>query len=91
MRWKPVSHGARQGADRQGLGQAGHALEQDVAVGHQAQQQAFDHVALADDDLADLGVDAAQARAISSARTLSSECRSDMFTFPAGSAVVRGR
>jgi hypothetical protein len=46
--------GLRQGLHRQRLGQAGHALEQDVPVGEQADQHAVDDVALADDDLADL-------------------------------------
>ena len=50
------------GADRVGerpdgerLGQAGHALEQDVAAAEQADEDPLDHLALADDDLADLG------------------------------------
>ena len=38
------------------LARPGHALEQDVAAGEQADEQALDHVLLADDDLADLGV-----------------------------------
>ena len=37
------------------LARPGHALEQAVAAGQQADQHALDHVALADDDLADLG------------------------------------
>ena len=40
--------GLGQGAHGQGLGQAGDALEQDVAVGHQAEEHALDHLALAD-------------------------------------------
>ena len=40
--------------DRQGFGQARHAFQQDVPVGQQADDQAFDQVILADDDLADL-------------------------------------
>ena len=42
------------------LARPGHALEQHVAAGEQADQDALDHVALADDDLAHLvqdGVD----------------------------------
>ncbi len=39
-----------EGFDRQGLGQAGHAFEQDMAVGEQPDDQPFDQVALADDD-----------------------------------------
>ena len=39
------------GLDRQRLGQAGHALEQHVAAGEQADEDALDHVALPDDDL----------------------------------------
>ena len=44
---------AGQGLDGKGFGQAGHAFEQDVAVGQQADDQAFDQIILADDDLAD--------------------------------------
>jgi hypothetical protein len=36
--------------DRERLGDPGHALEQHVAVGEQADQEALQHVALADDD-----------------------------------------
>ena len=36
---------------RERLGEPGHALEQHVAVGEQADQQPVEHVALADDDL----------------------------------------
>ena len=39
MRWKRGLHGRRERADGQGLGQAGHAFEQHVAVGEQADQQ----------------------------------------------------
>ena len=42
-----VSHGQR-------LGQAGHALEQAVAAGEQAHEEALDGAVLADDDLLDL-------------------------------------
>ena len=45
----------RQGLDGQGLGQAGHPLQQHVATGEQADQDAVDHRLLTDDDLADLG------------------------------------
>ena len=39
----------RQRAHRERLGQPGHALEQDVAAGQQADEQALDHGVLADD------------------------------------------
>ena len=42
-----------QGFDRQRLGQAGHAFEQDVAVGEQADDQPLGQIVLADDDLAE--------------------------------------
>ena len=45
---------ARQGLDRQRLGQPGHALDQHMAAGQEADQQAVDQVVLADDHLADL-------------------------------------
>ena len=35
------------------FGQAGHAFEQDVAVGQQADDQPLDQIILADDDLAE--------------------------------------
>jgi hypothetical protein len=43
-----------QRADRERLGEAGDALEQDVPARQQPDQDALDHVLLADDDLADL-------------------------------------
>ena len=43
--------------DGQGLGQAGHALQQDVAVGQQRNQQPLQHPALAHDHLAGLAKD----------------------------------
>ena len=43
-----------QGLDGQRLGQAGHALEQDVAAGQQADEQALEHRVLADDHPLDL-------------------------------------
>ena len=43
--------------DRQRLGQAGDALEQDVATGQQADEDALEHRVLADDDAADLEQD----------------------------------
>ena len=46
--------GARQGLQGQGLGEAGDALEQHVAVGEQRDQQAVHQVFLADDDAGDL-------------------------------------
>ena len=42
-----------QGFDGQGFGQAGHAFEQHVAIGEQANDQSFDQIALADDDFSD--------------------------------------
>ena len=39
-RWKPVWMQRRQRFDRERLGQARHAFEQDVAIGEQAEQQA---------------------------------------------------
>ncbi len=47
--------GVADGAHGERLGQSRHALEQHVAAGEQADQDALDHVALTDDDLADLG------------------------------------
>ena len=46
--------GGGQGADAHGLGQTGHAFEQDVAVGQQPDQQPVHQLLLADDDPADL-------------------------------------
>ena len=42
-------------ADHQRLGQPGHADQQDVAAGEDRRQDLLDHLALADDDLAQLG------------------------------------
>jgi hypothetical protein len=42
--------GGGQGADAHGLGQAGHAFEQHVAVGQQPDQQPVHQLFLADDD-----------------------------------------
>ena len=50
-----------QRAHRQGLGQAGHALEQDVPAGQEPYQQPVDHGPLADDDLLQLAVEPIQA------------------------------
>ena len=47
-------NGRRQRADREGLGQAGHPLEKDVAVGQQPHQQPIHQLFLAHDDLANL-------------------------------------
>src|SRR5262249_27223351 len=44
----------RDGADQQGLGQARHPDEQAVTAAEQGHEQLFDHLLLADDDLADL-------------------------------------
>ena len=54
MRRKVADDRLRQGLHRQRLGQAGHAFEQHVAAGEQADQQPVDQVALADDDGPDL-------------------------------------
>ena len=43
-----------EGLDGERLGQAGHAFEQDVAVGQQCHQQSLEQHVLADDDAADL-------------------------------------
>ena len=43
--------------DGEGLGQARHALEEDVSVGQQADQQSLGHLFLSDDDLVHLQVD----------------------------------
>ena len=45
--WASVLHGQR-------LGEPGHALEQHVAAGQQADEQALEHRVLADDDALDL-------------------------------------
>ena len=45
--------GAAEATDEQGLGEAGHAFEEDVAVGEEGDEQAFDDLVLADDGLAD--------------------------------------
>ena len=42
-------------ADGQRLGDAGHALEQEVTLGEQTHHQLLDHVLLADDHPLDLG------------------------------------
>ena len=64
MRGKLRVDGGGERLDRGGLGEARHALEQDVAVGEQPDQQPVDHVALADDDLADLLADAVERLAL---------------------------
>jgi hypothetical protein len=51
--------GLGQGADHQRLGQPWHADEQAVPFGEHRDQQLFDHLLLADDDLAQLESDAA--------------------------------
>ncbi len=43
-----------QGPDREGLGQAGHALEQDVPPGQEPDQETLDHATLAHDPATDL-------------------------------------
>ena len=46
-----------EGLDGQRLGQAGDALEQDVAAGQEADEDALEHLVLADDDPSDLEQD----------------------------------
>ena len=46
--------GARERAQQSGFAQARYAFQQHVAAGKQADQDAFHHVVLADDDLGDL-------------------------------------
>ena len=58
--------GVGQGLDHQGLGQAGHALEQHVAAGQQPQQQAVQHVVLPHQHLADLGLERGEATLVTS-------------------------
>ena len=53
----------RDRAHRQCLGQARHALEQDMAAGEQTEQQAIDEVALADDDAAHRAIKGVEASA----------------------------
>jgi hypothetical protein len=52
-----VQH-AGQSTQKSGLAEAGHALEQHVTSGKQANEYAIDDILLADDDLADLFADA---------------------------------
>ena len=54
MRLKERLEDPGDGADEQGLGQAGHAHEQDVSAGKESDQELFNHEILADDRLADL-------------------------------------
>ena len=51
MRLEPAAHRAGERLDRQRLGQAGHALDQQVAAREQRDQHALEEVVLADDDL----------------------------------------
>ena len=44
-----------EGFDGEGFGQAGNALEQDMAIGEEADEETFDKVFLADDDLVEFG------------------------------------
>ena len=53
-RLKRAADDRGEGLDGEGLGQAGHALEQHVAPGEQADEEALDGPVLADDDLLDL-------------------------------------
>ena len=54
MRRNDAADGAGQRLDRERLGQAGHALEEAVASGQQADEHPLDGPVLADDDLLDL-------------------------------------
>ena len=49
-----AAHDVGERADRQRLGEAGHALEQHVAAGQQRDEQPLEHRVLADDDALDL-------------------------------------
>ena len=49
--------GAGHGLDGQGLGQTRHTFKEDVAVGQQANQKAFGHLFLSDDNLVHFKVD----------------------------------
>ena len=53
----------REGPDREGLGEAGDALEQQVAAGEQRDEHALEHRVLADDDAPDLEQDRLGGRA----------------------------
>ena len=48
------SESRRQRLDGERLGQTGHAFEQNVAVGEQAEQEPLDQILLANDDVSDL-------------------------------------
>ena len=50
--------------DRERLGETRHALQQDVAVGEQADQKAVEHVALADDDFFEFRAEGRHERAL---------------------------
>ncbi len=52
--------GRGQGADGQRLGQPGNSFEEDVAIGQETDEQAFDHGVLPDDHLAQLPGDCAE-------------------------------
>ena len=54
MRWNVVWIVSASVLHRERLREAGHALEQHVAAGEQADEQALDHVVLADDAARDL-------------------------------------
>ena len=58
MRLNEQSMTSASGPHEHRLAQAGHALEQRVAVGDEADQRLPDEVVLADDDRLDLGLDA---------------------------------
>ena len=51
---EPRLDGAGQRLQREGLGETGDALEQDVPVGEQGDEEAVDQIGLADEDAADL-------------------------------------
>jgi hypothetical protein len=54
--------GLGQGLHRRRLRQAGHTLQEQVPIGEEPDEQAVDHVPLADDDLVELGPDGVEAR-----------------------------
>ena len=53
-RWNDAAEHVGERLDRQRLGQAGHALEQHVAAGEQADEHPLEHRVLADDHPLDL-------------------------------------
>ena len=54
MRWNSTPSALGEGLDRQRLGQAGHALDQEVAAGQEGDDHPLEQAVLADDDPLDL-------------------------------------